>query len=111
VSSCKVFVLWPTPDRFISRISAVRCSMYFTDASSFSGIDTAISCKNNKFYALGFIIYMYRVGQKCKLLISSKFVNKTEQIGKREQIRTSTKKMKHCLIFHMKYFTSRLFYV
>jgi len=39
-----------------------------------------------------------------KLLILSKFVDKTEKIGKREQIRTATKKMKHCLIFSREIF-------
>jgi len=39
------------------------------------------------------------VGQKSKLFTLSEYVNKTEKIGEREQIRTAaTKKMKHCLI-------------
>jgi len=59
---------------------------------------------------LNSIIYTYRVGQKSKLLILNEYINKTEK-DEREQIRTATEKMKHCLIFSRErfYFTTELY--
>ena len=51
--------------------------------------------------------YMYRVGQKSKLLILSEYVSKTEKTaGTRTKYGTATEKMKHCLLF-----SSEIFYV
>jgi len=49
---------------------------------------------------------IYRVGQKSKLLILSKYVNKIEKIEGCEQIKTATEKTKYCLIF-----SHEIFYV
>ena len=48
--------------------------------------------------------FIYRVGEKSKLLILSEYVNKTDKMGECEQIRTAAENMKHCLIFSREIF-------
>ena len=55
---------------------------------------------------------IYRVGQKSKLLILSEYVNKTEKLrGTWTYMNTATDKRSIVWYFHVKYFTSWLFYV
>ena len=48
--------------------------------------------------------YMYRVGQKSKLVIFSEYVNKTEKIGGMWKNKNGYREMKHCLIFSREIF-------
>jgi len=52
---------------------------------------------------LGTVTFMYRVGQKSKLILNE-YVNKTEKVGGMWTTTNSYRKMKHCLIFSREIF-------